>query len=496
MQQELQAIIDWMQQGQFGLVVEHGRAFLTRYPQSAVARNLLGTALAKKGDLAEGIAELQSLVKEHPDYAFGHLNLGNFLAQDDRADEAIRHLQCALQLDPFEAEIHNSLSNAFHAADAPTEALAHARSAVELDPSSVSHSKRLALYLLRLGQHDEALRVLTKTLALAPKDPEALLASGKLFSWSGEYQKALSQFHKAARVQPYRGETYLAVGRLWFDAKEFGKAIEALELSVTFAPKDTTSMNLLAESHLHNGNKNKAAQTFRRSLAIDPENALAQHFLSAVTGATTRTAPSAYVRDLFDGYAEHFEKSLVTTLGYDGPTVILERLSYALPHKEKFSSVLDLGCGTGLLGEAMRERAETMAGVDLSENMVRIARAKSVYDRLVIGEIATVVRQDGPEHDLYVAADVLVYVGDLSELFDALKLHAAPNAVFAFTTEHGGDDGYELLETGRFRHSTSYINSICQERGMEILDTCLFDLRLEHGEMLTGGCYTVALSAK
>ena len=88
-------------------------------------------------------------------------------------------------------------------------------------------------------------------------------------------------------------------------------------------------------------------------------------------------------RKLFDGYATRFEQSLVEQLDYK-----IELISQ-LFNKEKgdalVESVLDLGCGTGLVGEKIRNNCERLEGIDLSQKMVELAVRKQVYDKVVKG---------------------------------------------------------------------------------------------------------------
>ena len=48
----------------------------------------------------------------------------------------------------------------------------------------------------------------------------------------------------------------------------------------------------------------------------------------------------------------------------------------------RFGTMLDLGCGTGLAGEAFRPHVDWLEGVDLSPGMIAQARKKTIYDRL------------------------------------------------------------------------------------------------------------------
>ena len=122
----------------------------------------------------------------------------------------------------------------------------------------------------------------------------------------------------------------------------------------------------------------------------------------------------------------------------------------------------DLGCGTGLMGPLLRPACGCLVGVDLSAGMVAKARARGCYDRTDVGELVAWLRDeaataaaatgasgrqggskpgdgasaesssngagpssDGGGYDLLVAADVLVYIGDLRPLMAAAAAAAA-----------------------------------------------------------------------
>ena len=87
------------------------------------------------------------------------------------------------------------------------------------------------------------------------------------------------------------------------------------------------------------------------------------------------TLPPAYVARLFDDYAWRFDKHLIKNLGYRAPALIAEALS-GVASDRRFASALDLGCGTGLMGEALRDRTDHLTGVDLSQAMIAKARER------------------------------------------------------------------------------------------------------------------------
>jgi len=140
--------------------------------------------------------------------------------------------------------------------------------------------------------------------------------------------------------------------------------------------------------------------------------------------------PHLYIKRLFDGYAAKFDHHLTVCLGYRTPTVMLQSVLGAAGVASDPSSqsgrqwrrCADLGCGTGLAGVAFRPYVHTggLEGVDLSSGMVAEARKRDgVYDRLDVGDVEAWLADRtaaGAWFDLIVAADVFVYIGDLSRI--------------------------------------------------------------------------------
>lgn len=112
------------------------------------------------------------------------------------------------------------------------------------------------------------------------------------------------------------------------------------------------------------------------------------------TAGTTRTMHRSHaldgdadsLRDLYQGWAEAYDSD-VTEDGYVAPLMIS---LLAAQHQDGTgdSRVLDMGCGTGLVGEQLARLAPvaTLVGADLSEEMAEIARRRDCYDE-VAGEI-------------------------------------------------------------------------------------------------------------
>jgi predicted TPR repeat methyltransferase len=252
---------------------------------------------------------------------------------------------------------------------------------------------------------------------------------------------------------------------------DFGAAAELFEQALERAPNWAAAWFALGEAREKLGDLDAAAQAFRMSLVADPadaQGALARLALMG-RGKPPDALPQAYVARLFDGYAPRFEKHLTENLGYRAPALIADALSAVAPGR-RFASALDLGCGTGLMGAPLRERVGRLAGVDLSAAMIAKARERGLYDRLMVGDAAAILGCEPPgSFDLIVAADALVYIGQLAPLFAAVGLALIADGLFAFSVETCGGDGFKLEPTMRFAHSRSYIEATAPEAGLRPL---------------------------
>jgi predicted TPR repeat methyltransferase len=242
---------------------------------------------------------------------------------------------------------------------------------------------------------------------------------------------------------------------------------QALELTRDWA----AAWFALGEAREKLGDLEAAAQAFRETLVADPADAQGAMARLALIGRgdAPSALPQAYLARLFSDYAPRFDEHLTKNLGYRAPALIAEALS-AVASDHRFASAVDLGCGTGLMGEALQGRVDHLTGIDLSAAMIAKARDRGLYDRLMVGDAAAMLDRDPPGvSDLIVAADALVYVGDLAPLFGALARALTSDGLFAFSVETCEDDGFKLEPTMRFAHSRPYVETKAREVGLRPL---------------------------
>jgi predicted TPR repeat methyltransferase len=148
--------------------------------------------------------------------------------------------------------------------------------------------------------------------------------------------------------------------------------------------------------------------------------------------------------------------------------------------------VLDLGCGTGLCGPLLKPLARTLTGVDLSPNMLEMARKRGIYDQLVCSDLTTFLEPQTACFDLVVATDVFIYVGALEAVFEATRAAVRPGSLFAFSFESSENEDLVLRPTRRYAHSVAYIERLAGDHGFEILSLEPSVIREEGGQDQNG----------
>ena len=134
------------------------------------------------------------------------------------------------------------------------------------------------------------------------------------------------------------------------------------------------------------------------------------------------------------------------------------------------------------MGEALRERIDHLTGVDLSPAMIEKARGRDVYDSLIVGDAtAALMRQPPAAFNLIVAADSLVYFGDLAPLFAAVATALTAGGLIAFSLETIEGEGFKLGASMRFAHSRAYVEATARETGFRPLLVQTASTRREAG---------------
>jgi predicted TPR repeat methyltransferase len=391
-------------------------------------------------------------VPNHPRALHG---IGLLAAQAGDVEQAARWLERAVELDVGSADTHNNLGNVRQLQERWEDAAACHRRATELDPSNATAHYNLGVALGQYGELEASAAAYRCCLAIEPVHGEALCNLGVALTGLGRSEAAIECYDQALAVTPDDAAVHMARGSALRDL----------------------------------GRHADAASSYERAMRIDPSREpLLGHLVEALRGNRPTSAPDTYVQTLFDNLAEDFDQSLLVLLGYQSPKRLRWILDQQLPG-QRFANVLDLGCGTGLAGVELRRLADVLWGMDLSRKMLARAEAKGVYDHLHWGSIAEFLRRTEGTFDLFVAADVFVYAGDLHGIFAAVRERSRPGAHLVFSTEIAEGREFQVQTTGRYAHSRAYIGRLCVLHRFTAVYAGVHPVRAERGKTAEGWYY-------
>ena len=280
------------------------------------------------------------------------------------------------------------------------QAYDHYRAVVQQCPADSESAGWLAEVCVQLGQLNEAITHYRHAEALLGDDFDEFSKFGYCLYETNQPEAAVHVLQKAIARHPDDDVAHANFGRALYDYH---------------CQIDAARAQILAQLWL---------QKF-------PDNPDARHIGAAIgKGAMPSRANPAYVRDLFECFAEDFDRKL-SELDYRVPQDMARMVEACAPG----GILLDLGCGTGNLGKYLPRDRFVLDGVDLSPAMLTQAKRRKCYRKLVDADIVTFLADMVPVYDVVCAADALCYFGALESVFTGVARALRPGGYFLASIE-------------------------------------------------------------
>jgi len=473
----LQAAVLLHQKGQLAEANRMYRQILRTVPHHFEALHFSGVIAKQTGDPERAILLISTALESvgtgiNVHHASALCNLGACYQELQQPEQAMQCYQRAIELKPDYAIAHNNLGNAFKHLERYQEALNAYRQAINLTPDNAEAFYNAGLVLHLTGEFDTALNHFDRALSFRPHHAQTWFARGLSLQQSARFEIAIDSYNRAIDLKPDYAEAFFNLGILHNRVMQYERAVASFALAIQYRPD-------YAKAYFYSGNAYRqllqheaAIAAYQRAgeLGVDADSV---RFALATLGIgeTPMAPPANYIRELFDQYADHFDEHLTKVLRYAIPEQIAQAVSPYLLHAQLDS--LDLGCGTGLCAGWLRSCSRELTGVDLSQNMLNQAARLNLYDHLICAEITAFLFAEERQTDLIIAADVLVYLGDLKPVVQGVERVLRPGGLFCFSVEDSrylnlaGD--FILQTSNRYAHSQSYIETLAQQCGFRIL---------------------------
>ena len=398
------------------------------------------------------------------------------------------------------------------------------------------HASRAAS-LQNCDRYGEAVAAYSAAVRLDPRDAQSWVQRGESLRYLEQPEEAIESFNRAIAVLE-RCDRRVGRDAARNDSGSDSEEEEEEDEEVTAA--------LLEHAH-HCVAMTRAMQRESR------RSTTGSNRLAVGAPLPPSRCANGYVSGLFDQFAATFDERLVEDLQYTGHERVADAARRSVGGAGEGAGkgagegagegtalapraargelrVLDLGAGTGLCGKLCAAWCSAatgaLVGVDLSKKMLDAASRLGVYDELAVAEITAwcvahaarggIVAEAAPApapaapaarpFDIVLAADTLVYFGELDELFAAVAhprllarsgrfvfsseaLHAAEGksesegegagagaaaaatAAAAHADADGRTGGWELQGSGRYAHSRACVLRAARRFGL-VLESC------------------------
>ena len=352
------------------------------------------------------------------------------LQQRGSIAEATAQFVRARELRPSDARIVVNLARALAAQNQFRDAAVMFHQAVSLDPRFADARFGLALALSDLGEHADAEPHYLHALQLDPMNWQARGYLGLALAAQGKIAEVYAHADVLARAETAPGFPHKSFGILLARIDCPGGARSCFETHLLHHPDDEDEIAML---------------------------------LATVGDDLPERASDRQIDRIYAARADQWDRGAAGAAGYQGHRLVASALDeLGTPHA---GAVIDLGCGTGLVGELLRCRSDRLIGIDLSEPMLAQARRKKLYDELHQADLLGWLARQEAACDVIASAATLIHFGDLNAIFAAASRSLRPGGRFAFTLFPNDDDPDAiavaslagLAQAGCFRHGTVYV---------------------------------------
>lgn len=161
-----------------------------------------GTQAASAQQWDRAMMIFETLTSEYPDLVSGHAALGSTLLAKADYGSAARAFARAVQLAPAEIGLRNQLGVALYQNGEGEAAEQAFRNALELEPDNVDSLLNLVELYRAQERYADAAENVKRAVGLAPKNPDVLIAFGRLGLELGDAEAARMALNNLEKIEP------------------------------------------------------------------------------------------------------------------------------------------------------------------------------------------------------------------------------------------------------------------------------------------------------
>jgi predicted TPR repeat methyltransferase len=485
-----------LQQSDFSGALELLKKLLDASPSNVVLLNHQSMLQKKTGHVFDAIKTLEQAVRLDATYAASYNHLGLLYHQLHEHEKAEHFFLQALKQQSDYIDAMYNLALTYKVQQKMLDASSALMALLSAASGHLPAHFLLAKIFLSAGKKQKACERFAMIADLSDNAQNVLAEIIALLLADNYFIEAEPFCQLSLKQNPSNATAHYNLGVIYERMRNINPAITYYQKAIDLKADYFEALNNIGVLYLEKQQIQTAAFYLKKAMALQPENKSLQHTYAAVTGdQSVQSASKEYISALFDQYAGHFDEHLQVGLRYQVPELLAQQLRDRVDVRQAQWDVLDLGCGTGLAGAAVRPWAKTLTGIDLSEKMLAQAKKKNLFTALHQDDCVEGLEKYQHFFDLVIAADVFVYWGNVTPLFQALAKAMKPGGLLSFSIELTEGNAFCLSPSGRFHHAFAYIQSEAEKHAFQLLDFKKAQTRTQNEKAVIGGLFLLASPA-
>ena len=454
-------------------------------PNNSSAHNNLASLYINQKCYKEAKTHLHQAIAQNHDFADAHYNLGLIYTEEKDYTKAQQSFEKATNYDENHNFAKKMLAQIYHHSNKVNKAIPLYNTFLKHhDDIDAKHA--LASCYLASNNESKALDLFREVLIREPKHPELHHNLASYFLTQHNYPEAIK--HLLTHLSLHRNDinTLYNLGVSYHYTAKYSESDSYFQSVLKLEPNHFNTLVNLGALNLQKQDLKSAVNYYKSALKIKPSDTSIQFIINALSKNTKPSnMPKEYVVNLFNQYADYYDNHLTKVLDYQVPKRIEHILNEMAQPKEK-TSILDLACGTGLLGPLLKEHTQELVGVDIAPNMIEKAKITKAYDKLHTVDVFEFLNK---KHcfNWIIAAELLPYIHDIELLLKAIHFNLIESGHAIISTETHNDDSLVKLSTSaRYQYNTSQLEKIITGLGFKIISSDAVNIRKQHSQSVKG----------
>lgn len=479
MEEIKQNALDFLKNGEYEKAAKLYLQLAVSYPQDEGYLVSAANCYDRLNDKKVALSLYKKALAINPNSLAVILNLSTIYYELKKYELSAQFAKQALMIKEDNVSALMNLGNVAYAEGDFALALEFYEKMYEINSNSYNAIVNIANTCYNLGQYLKAIEFAQMAIQKRPSHAAPYIVMGNCYAELMKTEEAAGLLKKATEIEPNSEWLSNSIAALYQKSGNWKQALHYAWRAMALKGNKVTADDLINFGYLlyeaeDGGNPVVLEKYMERWEEAFPDNPIVCYVCSALRHEqNVAQTDLTYVKNLFDGFASSFD-GILSELEYRVPEYIALLLKDTLKTKLfKKRRILDLGCGTGLCGEAVKAYFpnEEFFGVDISENMLAEAGKKCVYKELYADDILSFLKENTELYHAVIAGDVLTYLGDLKPLFRELSRVVKFGGLLCFSISKNvyNQSDYFLTSSGRFVHSIAYIYRLLKYCGFEVV---------------------------